>query len=69
MEQEAARFADARPQASWSPGIKIDIQDSIHQSFIDVFNMISYVSAALCFAGAIISWFFIKGKPKKIQLE
>lgn len=69
MEQQAEKLAEAEPAADWPEAQKEQVQTMIKSSFIAVFDFTAYVSAGLCFMGAILSWMFIKGKPKKVKLD
>jgi EmrB/QacA subfamily drug resistance transporter len=67
VKQEAQRFADAKPNASWVKSKQKMMTAAVKNSFISVFNLIAYISAGLCFVGAIISGLYISGKPKEVQ--
>lgn len=69
LDREAEKLAEASPAADWPAGMQEQAQSWIDHSFIDVFNLLAYITAALCFIGAIVSWIFIKGRPKKVQLD
>ena len=67
VEVEAQRFADAHPPEAWSTSKQAVMTEAVHTSFISVFNLIAYVSAGLCFIGALVSGLYISGKPKQVS--
>ncbi len=69
MEVEATKLAEAAPREEWPAEIKETVSFQVKRSFVSTFNLVSIISAILCFLGALISWFFIRAKPKAVKLE
>ncbi|MDZ7846752.1 MAG: hypothetical protein U5L96_08255 [Owenweeksia sp.] len=65
MKQEATRLAEALPKEEWAATTKKMVKREVKLSFVRVFHLAAYATASLCLLGALLAWWFIKGKPKK----
>jgi len=69
MKAEASKLAEAAAPESWSQELKFLVEQSVNNNFIDAFNLSAYTGMSMCILGAVISFLFIKGKPKTVKLN
>lgn len=60
VKQEIPKLAEANPPDELSSGQQNMLQKMIHQSFVGTFQLVTFVSAIICWIGGVLSWFLVK---------